>query len=283
MAEIYRDSIGLGVQFPLPGVNLEEAWIDRMGVITNTVVNNTPDPAQILVPYAISRYDGKFDVCARYTIEGNEYVKRDTHEIVTPLFTVDELKAYDPDFKRLRDPEIIDLERIIRTLFEVITGQSFGLSYGTVLFRGSGSEMIGLTKRALDVRPYQHSNSLSAYGWTNITNDGWVLRASPRNSWIDKFEGENAVANRTRFRKDRTYSLTGLWGYHSVPEDVKTAAMLLAQDYGCDQALWRDRWIKSIRAADWRIEFDSRAYTFTGNVKVDQILDKYAMARMVVL
>lgn len=292
MAEIYRDSVGLGVQFSVPGSNVLSAHIDRRGVITQTshaVINGAP---VVSVPYSVTRYDGKFDAVVKYEVEGREYEKRDTHEIVTPLFTPEELIDYDPDFERLvRDPkgerdytEIKNLEVIIRSLFEVITGQKFGLEFDTVTFPGSGSRMVGLPKRAVEVHPYRSTNSISSYGWTQITNDGWVLKAAPRSSWVEKFEPDlYSVGGRGVFSEGRTYSLTGLWGYHSVPEDIVTAAKLLASDYGCDQSLWRDRWIKSIRAADWRVEFDSRAYILTGNVKVDQILDKYTLVRMVVL
>lgn len=282
MAEIYRDSVGLGVEFSVPESTIVEAWIERKGVFTDTDFTNEPVPT-IQVPYSVTRYDGKFDVTVRYTVEGAEYTKKETHEIVTPLFKKEELIAYDSDFSKLSDSQIADLEVLIRTLFEVITGQKFGLEYGTVFFNGSGSSMIGLPKRAIEVKPYESSNSISSHGWTNITNDGWVLRAAPRSSWISKFDEDYSVSNRAAFRADRNYSLTGLWGYHSPPEDIVLAAKILASDYGCEQSLWRDRWIKSMRAADWRVEFDSRAYQLTGNVKVDQILDKYTLVRMVVL
>ena len=284
MAEIYRDEVGLGVEFSVPSATILEAWIERKGVFTDTQFTNG-NPPSIQVPYSVTRYDGKFDVGVRYTIEGREYTKKDTHEIVTPLFKPAELIEYDSDFSKLPEQQLIDLEVLIRTLFEVITGQKFGLEYGTIYFTGSGSKMVGLPKRAVDVKPYEKSNSISSHGWTNITNDGWVLQATPRSpSWIDKFEGDGYnISNAGVFRSDRNYSLTGLWGYHSPPEDIVLAAKILASDYGCEQSLWRDRWIKSIRAADWRIEFDSRAYQLTGNVKVDQILDKYTLVRMVVL
>lgn len=295
MAEIYRDSVNKAAEFSVPGATVKSAWIERKGVSTDTTFTQGTGggPPLVLIPYSVTRYDGKFDVVVDYEIEGREYQKRDTHEVITPLFSPQELIEFDPDFNSLvnkdgkNDDEkyaaIHNLERLIRTLFETITGQKFGLEYGTVVFPGSGSKMIGLPKRALDVKPYENSNDISAYGFTNITNDGWVLRASPRSSWIQKFEPDNSTYARATFSRDKNYSLTGLWGYHSPPEDIVLAAKILASDYGCEQAAWRDKWIKSIRAADWRIEFDSRAYLLTGNVKVDQLLDKYTRVRMVVL
>ena len=282
MAEIYRDTVNKGVTFPVPGALVNNAWIDRKGVETSTTFVSTSGATVVRVPYSISRFDGKFDVCVDYTIEGGEYIRRETHEIVSPLFTKEELVVFDSDFSSLDEVAVAELERIIRTIFEVITGQTFGYTYDTVLFPGSGSKKVSLPKRAIEVRPYERSNAISAYGWTHITNDGWVLNASPRTSWIDKFE-TGSIETRRVFKDGRTYALTGFWGYHSVPEDIKTAAKILASDYGCDQSLWRDRWIKSIRASDWRLEFDSRAYILTGNVKVDQILDKFTVTKMVVL
>lgn len=284
MAEIYRDSVDKGVEFGVKGATVLEAWIERRDTVTNTDFDTTGDTTVVRIPYVVTRYDGKFEVAVRYEIEDREYIKRETHEVVTPLFTPEELKEYDPDFNSLTDNAIKNLEVIIRSLFETFTGQKFGLEWDTVTFFGSGSSMVGLPKRAIDVSPYRHSNSLTdSYVWHNITNDGWVLHAMPRNSWLEPFEQGHTVSTAPRFSRNRRYGLQGLWGYHSVPEDIVLAAMMLASDYGCDQNAWRDRWIKSIRTADWRIEFDSRAYTLTGNVKVDQILDRYIRVRMVVL
>ena len=284
MAEIFRDSVNVGVEFSVSSATIENAVINRKGTLTNTAHAIVGGKAIIAVPYEITRYDGKFDIVVTYDIGGKEYTKIDVHEIITPLFTPAELREHDSDFSALTDKEAINLETIIRTVFETLTGQSYGLERDTVTFPGSGSRQVGLPKRAVSVEPYEDSNSIQSLGWTNITNDGWILSVSPRSSWMDKFDNdEYEKRNRVPFKNGYKYRLTGLWGYHSVPEDIKTAALTLASDWGCDQSEWSNRYIKSMRQGNWRIEFGSMASTFTGNARVDKILDKYRVNRLTVI
>ncbi len=85
------------------------------------------------------------------------------------------------------------------------------------------------------------------------------------------------------FRDDVQYNITGLWGYHDVPEDVRQAARLLVADYSCDESLWRDRYINAIKAGDWRIDFNGEAFQGTGNVVADQILAAYRRTSLVIV
>jgi len=81
----------------------------------------------------------------------------------------------------------------------------------------------------------------------------------------------------TPWKDDYPFAITGDWGYKQVPAAVKEAAKLLVNDYACGEALWRDRYLKSIYSADWRIEFSSRSWESTGNVRADQLLSEYVM------
>jgi hypothetical protein len=82
-----------------------------------------------------------------------------------------------------------------------------------------------------------------------------------------------------QFANNRDYLVEGHWGWEAVPDAVKEAAKLLVNDYACADAQYRDRYLVSMTAADWRIQFYSGAYLRTGNVRADQLLSDYVVTR----
>jgi hypothetical protein len=81
----------------------------------------------------------------------------------------------------------------------------------------------------------------------------------------------------TPWKQDYPFDITGDWGYVSVPEPVRAAAKLLINDYACAEQAFRDRYLESMKAADWRLQFNSRAWESTGNVRADQLLSEFVM------
>lgn len=77
----------------------------------------------------------------------------------------------------------------------------------------------------------------------------------------------------------RIFDINGVWGYEEVPQRVKEAAKLLVNDYACGDAAYRDRYLTSMTAADWRIQFHSGAFAKTGNVRADQLLSDFVLQR----
>lgn len=86
-----------------------------------------------------------------------------------------------------------------------------------------------------------------------------------------------ASGRATAWKQDYPFEITGDWGYKTVPANVKEAARLLVNDYACSEAAYRDRYLESIKAADWRLQFSSRAWESTGNARADQLLDEYVL------
>lgn len=86
-----------------------------------------------------------------------------------------------------------------------------------------------------------------------------------------------ASGRSTPWKNDYPFQITGDWGYKTVPANVKEAAKLLVNDYACSEIAYRDRYLESIKAADWRLQFNSRAWEYTGNVRADQLLSEYVI------
>lgn len=87
----------------------------------------------------------------------------------------------------------------------------------------------------------------------------------------------NSRGRATPWKDDYPFEVTGDWGYKRVPEPVKEAARLLVNDYACAEQLYRDRYLESIKAADWRLQFSSRAWDHTGNARADHLLSEFVL------
>jgi hypothetical protein len=283
MGEIYRDSTNKGVTLDIAGASAVAAKFVRAADEYDASLSGN----LALVPYEITRLGGDFKVIWTYTVGTSQFTRTDTHSVVSPMFTKTQLVGWDSDFGLLDDQAVVRLESIIRTIIQNYTGQKFTYEYDSVVFKGSGGETVRLPKRLVEPVGLNDRTGDLLDSWVASVNDGWGLVTNSGSSWVDNFYSSNPIQNPWRklgyFREDTTYVLTGYFGYESIPEDVLKAAMILAEDYGCDESLWRDRYIANIRAADWRFEFNSKTFLATGNVKADQILQKYRLERMVVL
>ena len=117
-----------------------------------------------------------------------------------------------------------------------------------------------------------------------VESDGWIVRALQPLSSVS-YIGANPIYDvweRPAFELG-SVPLTGEWGYYTVPEQIALAAMTLAQDYGCRESVWRDRYITNMKNANWSFEFNDKSFTGTGNVKVDLILQSYTLNSMVII
>jgi hypothetical protein len=241
---------------------------------------------QAPIPYKITAVGGDFDVHWTYTVEGHEFNRIDNHRVVTPMFTKPALLAWDQDFALLSDSKIVSLERIIRNVIESVTGQTFNYEYASITVPGSGGSVVSLPKRLVTAESLNDRTGELLDSTVYRKNDGWTLSVFSEPSWVERKFTAPITAPWERygsFRADTQYTISGYWGYASIPSDIAMAALLLAEDYGCDESLWRDRYVANMRSADWRFEFDARAYEGTGNVKVDRLLQKYTLNRMVVM
>lgn len=299
MSEIYRDATGKSVKLGVVGATDITAKFVKGGKTHDAVV--TGDTAAI--PYAVVSSDGQATVQWEYTMEGNVYKRAENFEVVTPLFYKEDLIDADGAFATLSDAQILTLERFVRLIIQSYTGQRFGLEYGTINLRGDGGSVLQSDRRIISLE-----GQYSAYPYSIINNGyaietsrayrteykaGWPAIYHDEDSGLTPWDDPVAESYRTGpiispytfrpFANNITYSVTGMYGWESVPENVKQAALVLAGEFSCNEATWRDRYIKSIRAADWRFDFDSRAYHGTGSASADLLLSEYVVSGMAVI
>jgi hypothetical protein len=264
----------------------------------------TPTGYTVLLPWSLSRQDRdlvvKWEIT--YTDAGVPTVATDQTavSIITPLLPLEEvarIAGYDLTTAEGRT-DTLDLERRVRYAVQTHTGQNFGKFAGVMQVSGNGSNKLNLPAPLLEFRGFSFDNIVRSNHSVKLINNGWALasgnvyidniKQAPPEWMLDRFDYTGKIYapmlyGHHRFNDGVEYTIEGTWGYNDVPGDVKQAARLLVQDYSCDESLWRERYIDSVRAGDWRFEFNAAAFAGTGNVQADQILSGYRRATMVVV
>ena len=279
MSEIYRDTVNQAVKLGITDAsNVSATFVKNGNTYQATVVGD-----QAVIPYDVVYTDGVCTVNWTYTVGTSVYKRSEEISVVTPLFTKNELVADNAQFAVLTDAQVVNLERFVRLIIQNYTGQTFGQERGKVTAWGNGTSVLQSPKRIISLEG----------GWSSFktTSSGFGIEAV-----IDRTVGGVAVPNITgpiyspypytrsgSFKNNVSYELSGTFGWASVPEEVKQAALIIAGEFSCNEATWRDRYIKSIRAADWRFDFDGRSYVGTGSVTADQLLDPFVVNRMAVI
>jgi hypothetical protein len=284
MSDIYRDSVDDTVELGVAGATINSVTFMRHGKVVSTA---TTSPAQ--VPYAVTHVDGEFSVLWEYEVDGNTYSRSEDYKVVTPLFTSQELKDFNEQFNVLTDQKVEVLERLVREVIEAITGQSFGYEEGSYTTWGGGDTVLLTDKRVLSVTsigygqygllPYTYRPIKNGFG---IEKDGELWDGSTYTT-AGPMRSPYALHSSSGFQNNTRYTITGTFGWSTVPREIKDAALLIAELFSCKEASWRDRYLKAVTAADWRFDFDSRAFTGTGSVTADRLLEKFVVGRWAII
>ena len=196
---------------------------------------------------------------------------------------------FNDQFNSLSDPKIIELERMCRNIIGAYTGQEFGYERDIIKVYGANSRVLLFPKRIVEVNsvsvngapfgmyPYTYNAIKSGYGIEQGLDymPGPFTVVAPIN--------DPSVGPWSVFRENVSYYVDGFFGWVSVPSDIKQAALLLAELFSCKEATWRDRYIRAMTAADWRVDFHDRAFTGTGSRAVDMILLEYRVNNMAII
>lgn len=285
MREITRDAVGETIELGVQGATSVSVQFFRDGNLKGAA---TTSPAEI--PYSLTHMDGEFTAKWAYTVGGDTYSRSQTYKVVTPLFTQTELTDFNGTFVSLDEDAVVRLERLVREVIESHTGQSFGYREGTLKVNASRTGTVLQTnERVISVAGVNISGLALPYpiayrpiktgfgiesaggGWDGST----YVTAGPI---TDPY-----VSQKAGFVSGNEYVITGAFGWEAIPTDIKDAALLLAELFSCNEATWRDRYLKSVMAADWRFEFDGRAFSGTGSVTVDNLLAKYIVGTMAII
>lgn len=251
--------------------------------------------------------EGEGFVTWSFTVPGSgTFTDAQAVTVVTPYLAIWEVQEIWPEATA---EQAADVEAAVRHVINAHCGQTFGFSKNkTIVVEGHGERALRLPERLLELKGLSTLFATLDINSAIIVSDGWYLKKG----WSDEVTAlendttywanwdatsgstpgepgyekpghghiivpQTAGGNPTTWRDDYPFTIVGDWGWKSVPEAVKQAAGLLVNDYACMEANYRDRYLESIKAADWRLQFSAAAWENTGNVRADQLLSEYVI------
>lgn len=280
-------------------------------------VSPTTTSVNVKIPYAQTINEGEGIINVSFTMDAIQYTgstaKKVSFDVVTPYLTMEQSKAILAD-ATLTDTEVMEVEQAVRYIINAHCGQSFGKRVKDQVVVGSGETALALPERLMDITGLKTLSAVLNPSSTWIIADGWYLKkryhdivseiqntsvywngegvydfeefpSSAPNGRIPDRHGHGQIIAApgaragTKWKDDYPFTITGTWGYSQVPLSVVEAAKLLMNDYACSEQAYRDRYLDSVTAADWRLQFNAQAFLNTGNVRADQLLNNYVMKR----
>lgn len=219
----------------------------------------------------------------------------DTFHVVRPYLNMREVKVIWPE---ATDAQAREVEAVVRHVINSHCGQSFGKRTATISVEAHGETALRLPERLVSLTGLSTLTQVLNPNAAIIVSDGWYIKKKWSDTLSD-IESDSEYWGSTehggviyaptrgsgpnKWRDDYPFSITGVWGYDEVPHPVKEAAKLLVNDYACGEIIYRDRYLESIKAADWRLQFSSRAWEATGNVRADQLLSPYVLLQWAII
>ena len=270
---------------------------------TGTATADTNDVGRyyVSVDSSLTGTDKTLRVEWSYELDGNEINGVEYTVIATPYAEIGEiidelgLGTEPTDLNFYPYAKLRTAERLARLQIENYTGRTFGKRDGAQVVYGNGSDtlifteaMTSLTKiEQDDVVIYDSELGYNALGYdivltetgqgVRITNIGGDVDTSiipPSSTW--------STAG-PHFVNGSRYKIYGSLGYKYVPMAVKQAAVLLVNDHLFNDALWRERYISEFNTGQMQVKLRDTAFTGTGNLLADDLLDPFKITGIVVI
>jgi hypothetical protein len=254
-----------------------------------------------LLTSAITNINQVLEICWSYSINGLPVVQTDYYQIETPYATVSETIDFlqfgsEPSYPNYVDPKsIVSAEKVARTIIEGYTGIKFYTYYGGQEIYGIGANTIQLTEKMLSLDQIYENEILvydktqnpiyDTFGYnTEISPSGYQIRIwfpGWQDGWNNEMDPE--IYEYGRFRDNYLYRFVGQIGYKYVPEDIKLASMLLINDILSNDYNWRNKYLSQVNLSEISFNMAGGAFNGTGNITVDNILDQYRKANIVII
>lgn len=275
---------------------------------TNTVLSTgsaTYDSVATSYTYPINgnlvQYDRNLRILWSYSLSSGSYTQQTFAEVSTPYATVSDIidfynfgtKPQDLNYKP--EEQIIQAERIAKSIINNYTSLTFGKRTGYQEIFGIGSDAIELTERMISIdKIYENdvivvdntaSPAYNAFGYTVILTPTGKAARIYNPGWDTRYDSNIDVNIREwgKFRNGTRYLFSGTIGYEYVPQDIKLCSLLLVGDLLSQDSAWRNKYLSDIKIGELQFKLTAGAFNGTGNVIVDGILDQYRNVGIVVI
>ena len=242
------------------------------------------------VPSSLQPYDDEYRALVHEgTLETDPVVASDNVKIVRPYLIPADIT---PDGGTLSD--YVKYERLARTQIDSLIG-GFYFKQDVLDLQGMGNDKLALGRRVNDIVTVVKNNVLvydrdepdedneELYTLTSDYQSMITVDTDERNiidgrmpTTIDTpSDYDGTIIRVADFPVGWNFTVTVETGWSYVPQDIKEAAQLLVDDMACMTPNYLNNYIREYETKDFRVDIHRPAFSGTGNLIVDQILQKY--------
>lgn len=276
-----------------PSAQLERTGSASVALSVSAVVSPPSGVTQrwrAYIPIDETDSAGEFNVRWTATVGGEPLIVVDPFEVATPYATPEELASiygwsFNPVDANYKDRnEVVAAERIARYTINSYTRRSFGPVSKSVVAYGQNTDVLVLPEPIVSVNKLYENGDLvvqpgdfAKFGFdVEVTETNHAIRViSPDFLDLDESESLRVTGAAGKFRQGYRYTVEGVFGSSRIPQVIKDCAGMLANDYMCRDATWRNRYINHVQMRDWKFNFEKEAFRGTGNLTVDTLLGDY--------
>jgi hypothetical protein len=293
---IYRDTnTEVVFEHPHPGPLTADVYRQDVEdpILTVTGIASVGGRYTLPLTYIETQYDGEL----RVVWSAASFERTQLVDVRNPLVPLSRIRTLFDDNKS--DAELAELENSVRLIIEAYTRQDFGYELGNKYIAGTGQSRLILPSKLHRLEAIIGG----PVGYFHVSPDGWAIQITNKNYLTTKEVPPEEFADNkiwtgdglsggviyvpdtywNQFRTGITYTVEGEWGYPTVPDAVQEAALLLANDLACGESIYRDRYLKTLKAGDWNMSFKDAAFRGTGNARADELLEEFRRGMSVVV
>lgn len=291
---LYRNNIPTDAD-STPLISVYDANTEQL-IETGSATKNSGGPGEYYyqITPQLSSVDRMLKIQWNYSFNSSSISESSFTNVVTPYATLPEIvselnigvQPYDDDYV---DPEVILFaERMARATIQNYTMQNFNKRYDSQMVWGFGTDSLFLTEKMLSVSKiyeetsiiYDTTASYSDLGADlNLSDTGRSLYLSTANSTYTVPRPTQDVypvmSKFGRFYDNKQYTIEGVIGWQYVPQDIRTATIMLVADYMSNDFQWKNKYLSKVNLSEITFELNAAAFVGTGNSMVDSILDAY--------
>ena len=259
---------------------------------------------QVIIPLEECRRNRKFKIVWSYEVDGNIASHSYYTDVVTPYANMADVwedlgfgtDPSDPNYKTYHEVQMA--EKYARKLIEAYTAQFFYLYDDVQIVYGSGADILPLPFRMYAIHELYENDVLLVDKINDVNNwifspiiseSGYGIRVNRTDQMDNMVYTSNGLippsyldyGGAGAFQKDYRYSVSGRFGWSSVPDNVEEACIILIKQFFEKDTAWRNKYVRNISAFDWKFEFMEDAHRGTGNLYADQLLLPYVITGMV--
>lgn len=285
----------------LPTYVVEDADTgDELLTGTSTKDNDDTGRYYFYMNSTVTNLDRVVKTTWSYSIDYTPYTNVEYTNIVTPYVDREEiitelgLGAEPQDLNYFSENKLRIAERISRIQINHYTGREFNKRSGSQVCYGLGSDTLIFTERMTaftkleqdDIVIYDSVNGINLMGYDlELTETGQGIRIKNSSELDVTTYPPSAYMNppKSIFNNGSRYKVYATLGYDYIPFKVRQASLLLISDNLYNDSLWRQKYISEFDTGQMSVKLRDTAFTGTGNLLVDDMLEEFKITGIVVI